>query len=121
MARPLHALPFRGLPTASKRRPGRSPYAFYPYPIPCRLPLTPYPIPRTLESGRAKRGGSGALYSQSALARLNSSRRSVLGRLWPGIVVLRVGSHAADTCESRQVRKEAAVSSGLRVPWVSLA
>ncbi len=35
-------------------------------------------------------------------------------------VVLRIGSHAMETHESRQVRKEAAVSEPFRVPWGSL-
>ena len=35
--------------------------------------------------------------------------------------VLIAGSHAAQTCEPRQVRKEATVSKALRVPWVRLA
>jgi len=34
---------------------------------------------------------------------------------------LRVGSHAAKVREPRQVRKEAAVSDRLRVPWGDLA
>ncbi len=75
----------------------------------------------TMNLGRAKRGDSGALYSQSALARLNPSRRSTFRSLCLGQPVLRVGSHAAEGCESRQVRKEAAVSSIFRVPWVRLA
>ena len=75
----------------------------------------------TMNLGRAKRGDSGALYSQSALARLNPSRRSTFRSLCLGQPVLRAGSHAAEGCESRQVRKEAAVSSIFRVPWVRLA
>jgi len=34
---------------------------------------------------------------------------------------LTVGSHATETHEPRQVRKEAAISEIFRVPWVSLA
>ena len=72
--------------------------------------LTEIGSSRYHEFGRARRGASGALYSQSALARLDSSRRSSFRGLctWP--LVLRVGSHAAKAREPRQVRKEAAVS-----------
>ena len=67
------------------------------------------------------RGVSGSLYSQSALARLNSTVRSTLDGLCWWTAALRAGSHAAETCEPRQVRKEAAVSSAFRAPWASLA
>ena len=40
---------------------------------------------------------------------------------YPGKAVLKAGSHAAQTCEPRQVRKEATVSRSLRVPWERLA
>lgn len=42
-----------------------------------------------------------------------------MGR-FQGSAVLTVGSHAARTCEPRQVRKEATVSETLRVPWERL-
>jgi hypothetical protein len=35
-------------------------------------------------------------------------------------IMLRAGSHAAQACKPRQVRKEATVSENLRVPWECL-
>ena len=83
--------------------------------------LTPYRASTTMIVGRARRGDSGALYSQSALARLNPTVRSDFADLCSGVAVLRAGSCAAESCEPRQVRKEAAVSSRFRVPQASLA
>jgi hypothetical protein len=72
------------------------------------------------ETGRAKRGASGALYPQTALAGLNSlSRSGTLGLR--GKVVLKVRSCAAQACEPGQVRKEAAISGNLWVTWGCLA
>ena len=36
-------------------------------------------------------------------------------------IMLRAGSHAAQACEPRQVRKEATVSDVQRAPWECLA
>ena len=72
------------------------------------------------ETGRAKRGASGALYPQTALAGLNSlSRPGPLGLR--GQVVLKVRSCAAQACEPGQDRKVAAVSGNLWVTWGCLA
>ena len=65
---------------------------------------------------RAKRGGSGALYSQSAIARLNSHSRCVVCMVCLKRVVLTPGSYATGTHEPCQVRKEAAVSGIFCVP-----
>ena len=70
----------------------------------------------SIKHGRAKWGDSGALYSQSALARLNSSRRFTIKTSVRLSVVLISRSYAAGTCELRQVRKEAAVNSLFWVP-----
>ena len=70
--------------------------------------------------GRARREVSGVLYSQSALARLNSSPRTVCRNLCSVSLMLRVGPHAAKVCEPREVRKKAAVNSAFRVPWDNL-
>ena len=71
--------------------------------------------------GRARRGASGALYPQSAIAGCNSPLRpNLLGR-FPERAALMAGSHAAQACEPRQVREEATVNRSLRVPWESLA
>ena len=75
----------------------------------------------TIAAGRARRGTSGALYPQSATAGLNSRSRPTSLRLPRDRPTLRVGSHAAKVREPRQVRKEAAVSDRLRVPWGDLA
>ena len=66
--------------------------------------------------GRARRGVSGALYSQPAIARLNSWLEVFV--LWDYLyqVVLKAGSCAAERYEPRQVRKEAAVNSSFWVP-----
>jgi len=67
--------------------------------------------------GRARRGARAALYPKRswcgaefllAVVRLPILE---LERLWG------FRPHAADVCEPRQVRKEAAVSGPLRVPW----
>ncbi len=71
--------------------------------------------------GRARRGTSGALHPQSATAGLNSRSRPSSLRLPRDRPTLKVGSHAAKVREPRQVRKEAAVSDRLRVPWGDLA
>jgi hypothetical protein len=83
--------------------------------------LTAYPAYPTMEhGGRARRGASGALNPQTAIAGLNPSfEAGPMGR-YPLTMVLKVGSHAAQTCEPRQVRKEATVNEALRVPWVRL-
>jgi hypothetical protein len=57
---------------------------------------------------------------QSAIAGLNSYSRFVLCKVWLMQVVLTNGSYATETYESRQVRKEAAVSGHFRVPQGSL-
>ncbi len=77
---------------------------------PRSLPTTTNPPPATMAADRARRGDSGALYSQSALARPNSpSRGARLGsRLHPGCRW--VGSRAVSVREPGQVRKEAALS-----------
>ena len=73
-----------------------------------------------IHPGRAKRGASGALYPQTALAGLKSlSRPDPVGLR--GQVVLKVRSCAAQACEPGQVRKEAAVSGNLWVTWGCLA
>ena len=69
--------------------------------------------------GRARRGASGALYLQSAIAGLNSQLRSPAGK---DLVVMDsgvFGTNAMQIYEPRQVRKEAAVSRPLHVPLVS--
>jgi len=71
--------------------------------------------------GRARWGTSGALHPQSATAGLNPRPRPISLRLPRHRPTLRVGSHAARVREPRQVRKEAAVSDRLRVPWGDLA
>jgi hypothetical protein len=58
---------------------------------------------------------------RSAPAGPNSSLEAVSVRRWPTGPVLKVGSCAAGTRETRQVRKEAAVSGLSRVPQGSLA
>ena len=79
--------------------------------------LTPYRASTTMIVGRARRGDSGALYSQSALARLNSSQRFCTVGHCRRVTMLRTGPHAAESCEPRQVRKKAAVSGDLRATW----
>jgi hypothetical protein len=56
---------------------------------------------------RARRGGSGALHPQSALAGPNSPPRGVRSR---SLRRLGLGSRAVSACEPGQVRKEAALS-----------
>ena len=76
----------------------------------------------TVSRDRARRGDSGSLYRQSALAGLNSrpEGRSGSGEgLRSSVSIAR--SHATEACEPRQVRKEAALSNVTRVPWASLA
>src|SRR2546428_2065717 len=70
--------------------------------------------------GRARRGASGALYPQSALAGLNSLPRFRRRGSCVRRVALTIGSCAASVCEPRQIRKEAAVSGRRRVPQASL-
>ena len=69
---------------------------------------------------RARRGGSGALNPQSAIAGLNSCPRHVNVKSVMLQSALKIGSCAIQDCEPRQVRKEAAVSGPLGVPRVYL-
>ena len=69
------------------------------------------------EGGRARRGVSGALYPQSAIAGLNSPPRGRVIGSAPDAPALTTGSRAARAREPRQVRKEAAVSGLPGVPW----
>ena len=78
-------------------------------------------VPVYHRRGRARWGTSGALHPQSATAGLNPRSRPTSLRLPRDRPTLRVGSHAAKVREPRQVRKEAAVSERLRVPWGDLA
>ena len=66
--------------------------------------------------GRARRGASGALYPQSALAGLNSCTEVVTHETYRRQAVMKSGSRAARRREPRQVREEAAVSGQ---PWVT--
>ncbi len=66
--------------------------------------------------GRARWGGSGALYLQPATAGLNSCSRLYFCRVCLIQVAMIIGSCATKACELRQVRKGATVSSTLRVP-----
>jgi len=70
----------------------------------------------SIVSGRAKRGTSGALYPRAAIAGLKSDSRFCFFGTVPVKVVMKAGSCAAEGYKPRQVRKEAAVSSCLRVP-----
>ena len=72
------------------------------------------------ERGRARRGVSGALYPQSAIAGLNSPPRGRVVGSAPDAPALTTGSRAARAREPRQVRKEAAVSGSPGVPWGNL-
>src|SRR4051812_46396804 len=65
---------------------------------------------------RARRGASGALYPQPAIAGLNSHPRSITVWSGPHRVALMVWSCAAVTREPRQIRKEAAVNGNHWVP-----
>ena len=65
--------------------------------------------------GRARRGTSGALYLQSAIAGLNPLPRSPFSNA-ARRVTLRTGSRAAANREPCQIRKEAALSDHRRVP-----
>ena len=67
-----------------------------------------------LKFGRARRGVSGALYPQSAVAELNSCPRHVLFEACPVRAVLMAGSCATGLCEPRQGRKAAAVQITVR-------
>ena len=79
---------------------------------------TPWrPRCRYNEGGRARRGVSGALYPQSAIAGLNSPPRGRVIGSAPDAPALTTGSRAARAREPRQVRKEAAVSGLPGVPW----
>ena len=73
------------------------------------------------DCGRTRWGTSGALYPQSALAGLNPLFRPLALRDYRGWTVLKAGSCAAEACEPRQVREEAAVSNPFWVPQGSLA
>src|SRR5947199_1197316 len=83
----------------------------------CAIRARRYPtggLPLRLD--RARRGGSGALHSQSALARLNSRSRG----LAPGSVRRPKASisrsRAVDAREPGQVREEAALSDTVHAP-----
>ena len=67
-------------------------------------------------TGRARRGVSGALHPQSAIAGLNSPPRGGGVGSAPAGVVLKAGSRAVWSCEPREVREEAAVSGKPGVP-----
>ena len=71
--------------------------------------------------GRARRGASGSLSPQSALAGLNPLQRGSCSRHGLRARVLTVRSRALGACEPRQIREEAALSSFSQVPWVGLA
>ncbi len=75
------------------------------------------PACRYNDRGRARRGVSGALYPQSAIAGSNSPPRGRGVGSAPSALALTIGSHAARVCEPRQVRKEAAVNGLPGVPW----
>ena len=83
------------------------------------LSLTRWTGAAKINLGRARRGASGALNPQPALAGLNPPLRPSLGPMFPGRM-LRSGPCAAEACESRQVRKEAAVNGPFRAPQVRL-
>lgn len=51
------------------------------------------------------------------LSRVDAFQRILGLTALPDQVVMKVGSHAIGSCESGQVRKEAALSSHLYVPW----
>ena len=74
--------------------------------------------------GRARRGIGGALKPAIRHSGAESLPEVEARGLCPWQGVLRAGSHAADACEPRQVRKEAAVSSdvpgAVGVPSLSL-
>jgi len=67
-------------------------------------------------SDRAKRGASGALYPQSATAGSNSTLEARFDRVYWRDATVKAGFYAAEPCEPRQVRKEAAVNGKPRVP-----
>ena len=71
--------------------------------------------------GRARRGGSGTLYPQSALAGSNS--RPEVRPCWtePGGAALKAGPHAPGIYQPPQARKGARVRRPSRVPWDPLA
>jgi len=64
----------------------------------------------------ASRGGSGALYSQSAIVGVMFALRlfSFVAALWRWC--WKIESCAIETCEPCQIRKEAALSSHFYVP-----
>jgi len=70
--------------------------------------------------GRARRGGSGALNLQSAIAGSIALPRFWLLSAFGRQVVLKIGSHAIERCESGQVLTEAAISKCPYVPWERL-
>ena len=73
-----------------------------------------------LHGDRARRGISGALYPQSALAGPKARLRVVAYGASTPRAVLTVRSRAMRARESGQVRKEAALSGGEQVPRISL-
>ena len=85
-----------------------------------RLSLTSHTRCANIRRGRARWGASGALYPQSALAGFTSLSRGSAPRDDLDRAAQKAGSCAAEACEPRQVRKEAAVSNLLRVTWECL-
>jgi hypothetical protein len=85
-----------------------------------RVQIPPSP-PFASRRGRARRGGSGTLYPQSALAGSNS--RPEVRPCWtePGGAALKAGPHATGICQPPQARKGARVRRPSRVPWDPLA
>jgi len=69
---------------------------------------------------RARRGGSGALYPQSAIAESNSCPRHANVRSVMCQSTMKIGSCAIRNREPRQVREEAAVSGAPGVPQARL-
>ena len=65
----------------------------------------------------------GAAFGKIVSALVGSIVMPAIGMIVGGVdfSTLSVGSHAAKVREPRQVRKEAAVSDRLRVPWGDLA
>jgi hypothetical protein len=86
-------------------------------PVFCYRRTSGLQAPESVNYGdRARRGASGALYPQSAIAGSNSTLEACSHRVCLSYSSLKTGFYAAEPCEPRQVRKEAAVSSQLRVP-----
>jgi len=80
------------------------------------LPLASIMVIKYNYSCRARRGGSGALYLQPAIAGLNSCPRHITVEKGFDLGAMKIGSCAIQGCKPRQVRKKAAVSSYLDVP-----